>query len=196
MSWRCSSCERFLNAQEIAKLGAVLEKAESEGTNPTAINIIRMLAMTGARRNEIAALLWDEVDFDHACLRLRDSKTGAKFIPLGGPALKLLSGIEHIRRSPFVFPASSGAGHFIGMKTIWDRVRSEAGFPSLRLHDLRHSFASIGLAAGDTLPMIGALLGHSNPRTTARYAHLSDDPKRQAAHRISGKIADAMGLMR
>jgi integrase len=188
------ACERFLNADDLAKLGAVLAKAEEEGANSTAINIFRMLAMTGARRGEISALLWDEVDFDHACLRLRDSKTGAKVIPLGGPALHLLRNLIRLRQSPFVFPATVGRGHFIGVKSTWDRIRREAGFPDLRIHDLRHSFASMGLAAGDTLPMIGALLGHSNPRTTARYAHLADDPKRQAAHRISGRIANAMGL--
>ncbi len=185
--------EKYLSIAQLTRLGVALNEAEQKGANATAISIIRMLAMTGARRNEIAALLWDEVDFDRACLRLRDSKTGAKVIPLGSPALELLNGITRLRQSPFVFPASFGHSHFIGLKTIWDRVRKEAGFPDLRLHDLRHSFASIGLAAGDTLPMIGALLGHSNARSTARYAHLADDPKRQAAQRISSRIAEAMG---
>jgi integrase len=128
------------------------------------------------------------------CLRLQDSKTGAKIIPIGGAALQLLAGLPRLLSSPFVFPASVGRGHFIGVKSTWDRVRHEADFPKLRLRDLRHSFASIAIAEGDILPMIGALLGHSNPRTTARYAHLEDSPKRQAAQRISGRIADAMGF--
>ena len=186
--------ERFLNQAEIAKLGAALSKAESGGANASAVNIIRLLAMTGARRNEIAGLQWVEVDLERSCLRLKDSKTGAKVIPLGAPAFQLLNALSPMEGSPYVFPATSGTSHFQGVKRIWQAVRIEADFPDLRLHDLRHSFASIGLAAGDTLALIGSLLGHSNARTTGRYAHLADDPKRNAANRISGQIADALGV--
>lgn len=186
--------ERFLNQAEIAQLGAALSKAESGGANANAINIIRLLAMTGARRNEIAGLQWSEVDLENACLRLKDSKTGAKVITLGVSAFQLLKGLSPTQGSPYVFPATSGRGHFQGIKRIWQAVRKEAGFPSLRIHDLRHSFASIGLASGDTLTLIGSLLGHSNARTTGRYAHLADDPKRKAANRISGQISDALGF--
>lgn len=188
------SSERFLTTGEMSVLGEALVMIEDQGANSHAVNIIRLLAMTGARRNEIAGLRWDEVIIDHACLRLKDSKTGAKTIPLGGAAIQLLRNIRLLSDSPFVFPASSGTGHFQGTKRVWQAVRTLAGFPDLRLHDLRHSFASIGLASGDTLPMIGALLGHSNARTTSRYAHLADDPKRSAANRMSGQIADALGV--
>jgi integrase len=187
--------ERFLNAAEIAELGAALSKAETRGANRSAVNIIRLLALTGARRNEIAGLQWAELDVERACLRLKDSKTGAKILQLGAPALLLLNGLTQTRSSPYVFPATSGVGHFQGIKRVWQAVRKEAGFPDLRLHDLRHSFASIGLASGDTLALIGALLGHSNARTTGRYAHLADDPKRNAANRISCQIADALGAV-
>ena len=135
---------------------------------------------------------WSEVDIERSCLRLKDSKTGAKIIPLGAPALQILSVLRPTPGSPYVFPATTGISHFQGIKRIWQAVRTEAGYQELRLHDLRHSFASIGLASGDTLYMIGALLGHSNARTTSRYAHLADDPKRNAVNRISGQIADAL----
>jgi integrase len=186
--------ERFLSPAEIANLGAVLSKVELQGANSSAVNIIRLLAMTGARRNEIAGLRWDEVDLDRACLRLKDSKTGAKVIQLGAAPILLLSGLKPTNSSTYVFPATSGTSHFQGIKRVWQAVRKEAGFPDLRLHDLRHSFASIGLASGDTLSLIGALLGHSNARTTGRYAHLADDPKKNAANRISGEIARALGV--
>jgi integrase len=187
--------ERFLNQAEIAQLGAALSNAESGGANANAVNISRLLAITGARRNEIAGLQWSEVDLEKSCLRLKDSKTGAKVIPLGAPAFHLLNGLSPMQGSPYVFPATIGTSHFQGIKRIWQAVRKEAGFPSLRLHDLRHSFASIGLASGDTLTLIGSLLGHSNARTTGRYAHLADDPKRNAADRISGQISDALGFV-
>lgn len=187
--------EQFLNAAQIVILGTALSKAESEGANSSAVNIIRLLAITGARRNEIAGLQWTEVDIERGCLRLKDSKTGAKVIPLGTAAIRLLDALTPTRASPYVFPATTGTSHFQGVKRVWRAVRCEAGFPDLRLHDLRHSFASFGLASGNTLPMIGALLGHSNARTTARYAHLADDPKKIAANRISGHIAEALGLI-
>jgi integrase len=187
--------EQFLNSSEIVILGAALSKAQSDGANSSAVNIIRLLAMTGARRNEIAGLKWHEVDIERGCLRLKDSKTGAKVIPLGAAAIHLLDTLTQTRASPYVFPASTGTSHFQGIKRIWKVVRCEAGFPDLRLHDLRHSFASIGLASGNTLPMIGALLGHASTKTTARYAHLADDPKKIAANRISGHIAEALGVV-
>ena len=184
--------ERFLSPSEIGNLGKALASLQSNGASTIATNIIRLLILTGARRNEIAALQWSEVDIGRSCLRLKDSKTGAKVIPLGAPALQILCILQRTQGSEYVFPATSGTSHFQGIKRVWQAVRKEAGFPDLRLHDLRHSFASIGLASGDTLHMIGALLGHSNARTTSRYAHLADDPKKNAANRISGQIADAL----
>ena len=127
-----------------------------------------------------------------SCLRLSDSKTGAKVIPLGPPALAILSDLIVVEGSPFVFPAEAGSGAFQGTEKIWRKVRDAAKLQDVRIHDLRHSFASVGLAGGDALPIIGKLLGHSDVKTTARYAHLADDPVRAAASRISGSIAAAM----
>jgi integrase len=184
--------ERFLSPAELAELGEALASMGSEGANPTAIAVIRLLAFTGARKSEITNLKWAEIDFHRACLRLGDSKSGQKVIPLGAPAVQILSVSERNGDSLFVFPAFSGLRPFQGVEKVWRKVRSRAGFPELRLHDLRHSYASMGLAAGDALPVIGALLGHSDVKTTARYAHLADDPVKAAADRISSSIATAM----
>ncbi len=184
--------ETFLSAADLAKVGAALAELESEGANPSAIAVIRLLAFTGARKSEIASLKWSELDIERGYLRLGDSKTGAKVIPIGAPAREVLATWHIIDESPYVFPASSGDGHFQGVERVWAKVRTRAGFPKLRLHDLRHSFASIGLARGDALPIIGAILGHADIKTTSRYAHLADDPVQTAADAISRTIESAL----
>jgi integrase len=183
---------RYLSPAELATLGLAIQ-GEALTSNPAAIAIVRMLAFTGARKSEITRLKWSEVDFPHSCLSLSDSKTGQKNIPVGPPALELLSLLANVKTTEWVFPARSGPGPFMGVEKIWIRIREKAGFPELRIHDLRHSFASMGIAGGNTLAVIGALLGHSDLKTTAQYAHLSADPVRTAAERISGAIAIAMG---
>jgi integrase len=183
--------QRFLSASQLANLGAALRRIAAD-SNPIGLAIIRMLAFTGARKSEITQLMWREVDLDHRCLRLAESKTGSKILPLGPPALELLSGLLVERNSEWVFPSRDKHKSFTGLEKIWKRVRNLAGYPDLRIHDLRHSFASMGLARGNALPVIGALLGHADVKTTAQYAHLGDDPLRAAADEISRAMADAM----
>ena len=177
--------ETFLSPAQLAALGAALSSIEVAGSNWCAIAIIRMLAFTGARKGEIVSLRWDEVDFDRGYLALANSKTGAKIIPVGAPAMEVLAKLPRIDGSSFVFPATSGTNAFQGVDKVWRRVRTLAGFPKLRLHDLRHSYASAGLARGDTLSVIGAILGHKDVKTTSRYAHLAADPVKKAADDIS-----------
>jgi len=184
--------ERFLSAKELATLGETLRAYEAKAANRSALAIIRLLTFTGARKSEIADLKWSEVDLERSCLRLSDSKTGAKVIPLGPPALAILSELTAVDGSRYVFPAETGSGAFQGTEKIWRKVRDAAKLKDVRIHDLRHSFASVGLAGGDALPIIGKLLGHADVKTTARYAHLADDPVKAAASRISGNIAAAM----
>jgi len=184
--------ERFLSPAELARLGEVLVLAEKKDFNPYAIAAIRLLALSGCRKNEILSLRWDWVDFERAALRLPDSKTGAKVVALGAPALELLNAIPRIEGNPHVFPGGKEDGHFVGLQKVWARIRETAGLSDVRLHDLRHSFASVGAAGGDSLYIIGKLLGHQQSATTQRYAHLADDPLRAAADRIAGKIASAM----
>jgi integrase len=182
--------ERFLSAAEMAKLGEALTAAETAGANPTAIAIIRTLALTGARLGEIRQLRWSEVDVERSCLRLSDSKTGFKTIPLGTAALAVIAAQEE--HGEHVFPSAVRAWPVADIDGVWRRARAAAGLDNVRLHDLRHSFASGVVNAGGSLPVIGAILGHRNVATTARYAHLSDDPVKDAADRASASIAAAL----
>jgi integrase len=210
--------ERFLSVAELKRLGDALSasekawaahiaaitdweaggkhgpapKAAREAENPTALSAIRLLVLTGCRKSEILTLKWEHVDFGRSCLRLPDSKTGAKVVPLGAPALALLSELSRTEGNPHVLPGTIAGNHFVGLSRIWERVRNRAQLASVRLHDLRHSFASAGAAAGDSLLVIGKLLGHHDAKTTSRYAHLADDPLKAAADRISSAIAAAM----
>lgn len=197
--------ERFLSSEEFARLGDALAKAESGEmayTRPgrsspfyvpkQAVAALRLLIFTGARRGEILTLKWDFVNFEASRLELPDSKTGAKFVYLPAPALKLLSELPRDLSNPFVITGAKPGTHLVNMKDPWAAIRNEAELPDLRIHDLRHSFASIGAGGGMSLPVIGALLGHKETSTTARYAHLSDNPLRIAVEDIGGRIATAM----
>jgi integrase len=182
--------ERFLSAAEIARLGEALTAIEVHKSEPVAsVWAIRLLILTGARLSEILTLEWSSVDFERCCLRLPDSKTGAKVVPLGAPALDILAKLPRHDGNPYVLPATRGNGHFVGIQKCWQRIRADAGFPNVRIHDLRHSFASVAVAGGDSLFLVGKILGHRQTRTTERYAHLSDDPVRAAADRTASRIA-------
>lgn len=185
--------ERFLSGEELARLGHVLageERARKE--MPSAITAIRLLIFTGARLSEILSLRWEWVDFERCCLRLPDSKTGAKVIPLNQPALEELERTPRLVDNPYVIPGAKYGEHLVNLNKPWGRIRLKAGLPEVRIHDLRHSYASVAAAAGMGLPIIGALLGHTQAQTTARYSHLAMDPLRAATEEIGKRIAEAM----
>lgn len=183
--------ERFLSDAEVARLADTITAMESElAISRSATIAIRMLLLTGARKSEILGLRWEWVDTERSVLRLPDSKTGAKAVPLASAALELLAGLP--RNSNFVLPAAKGDGHYTGLQKEWERVRKRADLAGLRLHDLRHSFASFAVADGNSLFMIGRVLGHKQARTTEGYAHLADDPLRAVADRTANRIAAAM----
>lgn len=184
--------ERFLDADELARLGQALKDAEAAGENPLALAIIRLLILTGARKGEIERLKWTEVDRQFQYLRLGDSKTGQKLIVLNGAALDVLDQVPRLTTSDFVFAATRSDGWYEGTPKVWARVRLSARLENIRLHDLRHSFASVAAAGGASLHVIGALLGHKDSSTTARYAHLGDDPIRAASNIISTSILAAL----
>ena len=184
--------ERYLSRDELQRLGTALSNYEAGGGNPHAANIVRLLALTGARRGEIERLKWCSIDFDHGTALLSDTKTGRVAWPLSQPVLVLLEQLKKESSSKWVFPASSGDKHYQGLNRAWPVIRSAAKLNDVRLHDLRHSFASIGAASGMGLQVVGKLLGHRQPSTTARYSHLGDDPLRNAADRIGGEIAGLM----
>ena len=186
--------ERFLSDAEYRRLGAVLREAESTGTeSATAVAAIRLLMLTGCRLSEIMNLRWEDVSLQAGELRLRDSKTGAKRVHLGGPAVAVLRGMERKGGNPWVVAGRRPGARIASLHFPWARIRRRAGLDDVRLHDLRHSFASGGLLVGEGLPMIGKLLGHSHVQTTARYAHLADDPVKAAADRIASRIAKVAG---
>lgn len=186
--------ERLLSAAELGRLGAALDHAQqSESEHPSVITCIRLLVLTGARLSEILKLRWEHVDLERGVLRLPDSKTGAKIVPLGAPAMSVLADLPGQTNSAFVCPGERPDSHFVGIQRPWRRIRAAAGLPDLRIHDLRHAFASVAAMAGDSLLLIGKVLGHRQTRTTERYAHLHDDPVRAVADRTARRIADAMG---
>ncbi len=183
---------RYLTTGEMAALGEALSAAEAEGENEIAIAAIRLLILTGCRKSEILTLKWEHVFFDGAYLALPDSKTGQKIVPLGAPALELMASLPRVEGNPYVMPGEKAKHHLVGLPKVWRRIRERAKLSDVRLHDLRHSFASVGAGAGFGLPIVGKLLGHRDPKTTARYAHIADDPAKAAADRISETIAANM----
>jgi integrase len=183
---------RFLNADEMARLGDALAEAKRDGTSETVIAAIRLLILTGCRKSEILGLRWKWVDFEGGCLRLPESKVGAKVVPLGAPALELLATLPRIEGNPHVLPGEKGDGHLIGLPKAWTRIKKRAGLDDVRLHDLRHSFATVAVAGGDSLYLVGKVLGHRESRSTEVYAHAQQDPLRAVADRAASKIAAAM----
>jgi integrase len=211
--------ERYLTAEELSRLGDAIREAETVGIcysinedNPNAkhapregsrrvsidcyvAGALRLLVLTGARLREILHLKWAHVDFGRGLLLLPDSKSGKKTIVLNAPALEIMSSLPQI--GCYVI-----AGHSAGsenekpradLNRPWSRITKHAGLHGLRIHDLRHTHASVGAGAGLGLPIIGKLLGHAHPSTTARYAHLDADPLRRASDQIGNQIAKAMG---
>ena len=186
--------ERFLSDAEYRRLGSTLREIEQDGSETaSAIAAIRLLMLTGCRLSEIQKLRWEYVDLETGELRLPDSKTGAKLVHLGEPAIAVLRDIQRQDDNPWVIAGRKEGGHLTDLQHPWRRIRTRAGLDDVRIHDLRHSFASGGLLVGEGLPMIGKLLGHTQVQTTARYAHLANDPVKSAANRIAGRIAEVAG---
>lgn len=185
--------QRFLSPEEIRRLGDVLDTLDSAGLEPPPVTAaIRLLLLTGCRLNEVLTLQWQHVDLGRSLLHLPDSKTGPKVVYLNDHAKAVLMKLERFPDNAHVIVGSRSGGHLVNLQKPWRRIRSEAGLPEVRLHDLRHSFASVAAANGASLLLIGKLLGHSQPQTTARYAHLVNDPVREANEAIGKRIAGFM----
>jgi len=185
--------ERFLSTEELARLGKALREAEAR--EPwQAVAAIRLLLFTGARKTEALSMRWEDLDIEHGIWNLPDSKTGARSVFLNAPALALLSGLPRLAGNPWVLPSDRRpTHHFKGLPHAWERIRATAGLEGVRLHDLRHSVASVGRAAGLPLGILQGLLGHREARTTERYAHIGRDPLHEAAETIGRRIQDALG---
>jgi integrase len=193
--------ERFLSDVESIRLFETLLAMEADKSlNATHADVFRMLALTGARRTEIAGLRWSEVDLNRGRLVLPPSrtkageKTGDRRIALGSAA-RLILEVRRGSNETFVFPAHRGGGHIVGLQKIWERVRTRAGLPGVRIHDLRHSYASFAIADGASLFMVAKALGHADTRVTERYSHIQGDAlsdlAERAERRMSGESANS-----
>jgi integrase len=207
--------ERFLTGDELSRLGDALREAETEGIpwrsndsrplskhapkeenrrtafGPFPVAALRLLLLTGCRLREVLHLKWGYIDFDRGMIFLPDSKTGRKPVILNAPALAVLATLPRI--GSYVLPGDDPEKPRHDLKKIWAAVSRRAELGGVRIHDLRHTFASVGAGGGLGLPIVGRLLvGHTQAATTARYAHLETDPLRRASDRIAGTIAAAL----
>lgn len=186
--------ERYLSPEEVERLWRTLEAMERERAIPAPMAaLVRLLMLTGCRLGEINTLKWDYVDLARQCLLLPDSKTGRKTVTLSTAAAELLTQIPRMKDNPHVIPGSRPGAYLIGVEHIWQRIRKRAGLEDVRLHDLRHTFASIMAGMGEGLPIIGKALGHAQSVTTQRYAHIAADPVRHAVERAGNAI---MGMVK
>lgn len=183
--------ERYLTAEETARLGTALKNALAAEKNPYAITAVQLLLLTGCRKMEVLSLKWEYVDLDQGCLLLPDSKTGQKIVQLGDTAVGLLEKVPRLANNPYVFPSRSKS-HYVGLAKFFGNIKADAKLQGFRLHDLRHSFASTATENGFSLQYIGTLLGHKDSKTTLRYAHLGQTPVKTAADKISRGIAASL----
>ncbi len=201
--------ERFLTAEELDRLGTALAAAEGS-EDPFALAAVRLLIFTGARLSEILTLRWAEVELAQSVLRLQDNKAATtssklkiKTIHLSEPALEVVAKLPRVHGNPFVIVGKNEGRHWVNLRKLWCRLLQAADIKPMtlpdgklepmRLHDLRHSYASVVAAGGASLLMIGKLLGHINPQTTARYAHLVDDVLKQHNNKAGQLFAAALG---
>jgi integrase len=176
---------RYLTIPELERLARALDKLLDQG----AADAVRLLLLTGARRGELLAAQWADIDFDARIWTKPGATTKQKTthrVPLSDAAVRVLSDMREraALNAEYLFPARGG-GHRPHINAAWIELRKAAKLSDIHLHDLRHTYASVLASAGQSLPIIGALLGHTTPVTTARYTHLFDDPLRDATERAS-----------
>ena len=183
--------ERFLTDAEFTRLGLVLDEVSGAGSRISAgaVTTIRLLMLTGCRRNEILTLRWEHVDLGKAEIRIVDGKTGARTVHLSPAAVHVLDALPRKPDNPWVIPGAKPGRHMTDIDGAWGSIRAQAGLHDVRIHDIRHSFASRALALGEGLPIIGRLLGHRRVETTARYAHLARESVNESAERVAVNIA-------
>ncbi len=185
--------QRFLSKDEFHTLNKKLEFYGKAQLEPApVITAIRLLMFTGCRLNEILTAKWEYVDFDNHCFKFPDSKTGAKTVYFSDTVGKILRDIKRFPDNPYIIVGETPGQHLYNLQKPWRRIRQDCGLDDVRIHDLRHSFASMAAMSGMSLPIIGSMLGHSQPQTTAQYVHLMGEPMREAANAVSETINQAM----
>jgi integrase len=183
------SRERFLSPRELARLGIAIARAERNGTESVfALAAIRLLILTGCRRNEILELEWKDVQVERAMLFLPETKTGARPVYLSAPALSVLAALPKVSKNPYVIVGHKEGQHLVNLRKPWVRLCRVARLSGVRLHDLRHSFASVGVSGGASLAIVGKLLGHTKSSTTEKYSHLAADPVRAVNEAMGNQI--------
>jgi integrase len=186
--------KRYPTAEEDKRLTAALV----EHADRQAADIIALIRLTGSRAGEAMAARWDDIDLPAGKWTKPGSTTKQKtdhVVPLSAPAVALLTGLWRRTNGPWVFPADSEPGHRVTIQKSWLAICKAAKIKGLRVHDLRHGFASQLVSSGASLPLVGSLLGHSNPVTTSRYSHLYDSPQREAVERV-GRLISKSGRPR
>ena len=187
--------ERYLNQNELQRLGHVLSEVERDGTEtPFVVAAFRLLLLTGCRLGEIQTLKWDYIT--DTGMELPDTKTGARRIPLPQPARDVLTHLPRSPGNPYVIEGKIAGKYATDLQHPWRRIRARAGLAGVRIHDLRHTYASNAVSSGMPIQMVGRLLGHSQIQTTMRYAHLADDPVRQAAEENAARLGSIVGDLR
>lgn len=190
--YREESRERFLNTDEIQRLLAVMDKLEREGEESIHfLNLIRLLMLTGARLTEIRTAKWEWVDFNNGILNLPDSKTGKKPVHLSSAAIDVLNRTPKIDGNPYIIVGNVAGNSLYNAQKAWRRIRKLAWLHDLRIHDLRHTFASLCIAQGFSLQMVAKLLGHADTRMSERYAHLTKTSVQEAAKSVGNLIQTA-----
>ncbi|MGH1407751.1 MAG: tyrosine-type recombinase/integrase [Rhodomicrobiaceae bacterium] len=185
--------ERYLSKEELSSLGAAIDEAENYGRiSLYAAAAIRLLIFTGARKGEILGLKWEYIDFEKQIIFLPDSKTGAKSINLNEPAILVLQSIPRQTNNPYVIVGKVHGQSMVNIQKPWIIVRDTAGLKNFRIHDLRHSFASVAAESGASLLHIGKLLGHKKSATTERYAHIANNPVKELNENVGNLIKDTM----
>lgn len=183
--------DRFLSDDEIKRLGSVIRQADHEGL--TGLTAVQFLLLTGLRRNEALKLERDWLDVAGGCIHFPDTKTGKQVRPIGKAAFKVIAKRElNFQQTAYIFPATRGDGHFIGLPKVLDRLCKEANIDGISIHTLRHTFASIAAGMGYSELTIAGLLGHSAQGITARYAHVADKALIGAADSVSERIAELL----
>lgn len=187
--------ERYLTSAEVARLWQVLNSdAAAAKASPAAIAAVKLLMLTGRRLNEVLGLKWAWVDLDAKVLRLPDTKNGALLVSLADAAVAVLAELkENAGDHAYVIPGAVKGKPLVNLQKPWRALRALAGLDDVRIHDLRHTFASIGAGMGMSLHMLGRLLGHTQAATTSRYAHLAQDPVRTAADAIGAELMRLTG---
>jgi integrase len=184
--------QRYLTPDEYKALSKALSDSRAAGENPAAIEALRVLALTGARRSEIVGLRWEEIDRRQQCLRLADSKTGPNVRPIGQAALNVLNGISAVDGNPYVFASERAGDYYRGFPKAVRRVMKRAKLKGVTAHTLRHSFATVAAELGYSELTIAALLGHRSGSVTVRYSHAVDRVITAAADRVAAEIEARM----